>query len=300
MPIDSLCTGCGKTLRVNDEFVGRKARCPMCGLVYVVGGGVDGITAESTSPSNPFTTETTYAPQTQEANSPTLEPLSDSWSSLAAEKPPANEPSQQPVQTAPQTALSPFSDNATPLTSPIASPSSIPAPITKYFVRTPNTMVYGPSDTETVLDWIKQGRLDDTCHIREENSEQWLGLAAWRFQLRKLQNPLVSPVNPGASQFGAAPISTVQSAGYQKSGNGMVVLILGLVSWILCPTAVGALVCAILAIIFATTELGKIRNGQSPSKEKVLVLIGLWLGIANLVAWAMLIVGIIIVAATTN
>ncbi len=254
MPIDSLCAGCGNTLRVNDEFVGRKARCPMCGLVYVVGGN-DGQPADvpSTAP-DPFTTETTYAPQT-EASLPTLEPS-------------------------------------------MASPT--PAPVTKFFVRTPNTMVYGPSDTETVLDWIKQGRLDDTCHIREENSEQWLGLAAWRFQLRKLQNPLVSPVNPGASLFGAAPISTVQSAGYQKSGNGMVVFVLGLVSWILCPTAVGALICAILAILFATMELGKIRNGQSPSKEKMLVLIGLWLGIANLVAWAMLIVGIIIVAATTN
>ena len=80
----------------------------------------------------------------------------------------------------------------------------------------------------------------------------------------------------------------------------MVVLILGLVSWILCPTAVGALVCAILAIVFASMELGKIRNGQSPSKEKMLVLIGLWLGIANLVAWAILIVGIIVLAATTN
>ena len=270
----------------------------MCGLVYVVGGGVGNTTNESTSPSNPFTTETTYAPQTDVANLPTLEPLSDGWSSLASEKPPTNKPSEQPAQSVPQIVASPFSDNAASITPPLAS--SIPAPVTKFYIRTPNTMVYGPSDTETVLDWIKQGRLDDTCHIREENSEQWLGLAAWRFQLRKLQNPLVSPVNPGANQFGAAPISTVQSAGYQKSGNGMAVLILGLVSWILCPTAVGALVCAILAIVFASMELSKIRNGQSPSKEKVLVLIGLWLGIANLVVWAMLIVGIIIIAATTN
>lgn len=272
----------------------------MCGLVYVVGGGVGNATDESTSlssPSNPFTTETTYAPQTESASMPTLEPLSDSWSSLASDKPPANEPSQQPAQKEAQSVASPFSDNPTPLTLPLTSP--IPAPVTKFFIRTPNKMVYGPSDTETVLDWVKQGRLDDTCHIREENSGQWLGMAAWRFQLRKLQNPLVSPVNPGANQFGAAPISTVQSAGYQKAGNGMVVLIFGLVSWILCPTVVGALVCAILAIVFASMELSKIRNGQSPSKEKMLVLIGLWLGIANLVAWALMIVGFIIVAATT-
>ena len=198
MAIDSQCTGCGKTLRVNDEFVGRKARCPVCGIVYVVGGV--GLVETTPAPidSDPIAVETTYFTQTDSSPS-TLQPFADSTQSLATDK-----------------------------------------PVDKFFVRTPNAVVYGPSDTETVLDWINQGRLDDTCHIREQSSEQWLGIAAWRFQSRSLQNPLAGPVYQGANQFGAVPVSTLQSAGQGKAGNGTVVLVLGLVSWVLCLTIFGA------------------------------------------------------------
>ena len=156
--------------------------------------------------------------------------------------------------------------------------------------------MFGPSDTKTILDWINQGRLDDTCHIREQNSEQWLGIAAWRFQSRSLQNPVVNLVYQGANQFGAVPVSTVQSAGYGKAGNGMVVLVLGIISWVLCLTALGAWICSLLAIVFAAIEFGKIRDGQSPSNEKTFVLIGMWLAIANLVTWAFLIIGVIVIS----
>jgi hypothetical protein len=33
MPIELSCTGCGQTLRVGDEHVGKKARCPKCGTI---------------------------------------------------------------------------------------------------------------------------------------------------------------------------------------------------------------------------------------------------------------------------
>jgi phage FluMu protein Com len=36
MPIDSICTGCGRTLRVADEYAGHEAQCPACSSVYVV------------------------------------------------------------------------------------------------------------------------------------------------------------------------------------------------------------------------------------------------------------------------
>ncbi|MCR9117018.1 MAG: hypothetical protein NXI22_08765 [bacterium] len=38
MSIESDCSGCGKRLRVADEHRGKKARCPHCNTVYVVGG----------------------------------------------------------------------------------------------------------------------------------------------------------------------------------------------------------------------------------------------------------------------
>lgn len=272
MPIDSPCAGCGKTLRVNDEFVGRKARCPLCGNVYVVGGGQ--IASEASI------SKTSFAPQS-DWSSATGQPNPDSWSSLPTEKPPLAQPIDSNISASVPQVLEP--------TTPV-----------KYFVRTPNTMVYGPSDRESVLDWIAQGRLDDTCHIREETSEQWIGMAAWRFQTRKVQTPTENPRFQNANAFGSVPVSSNQSTGYPKAGNGNVVLVLGLVSWLLCPTAIGSWVCSILAIYFATIELGKMRSGVSPDKEKTIVLIGMWLGILNLVAWVLAFIGLVITVIVSN
>ncbi len=36
MPIESICPGCGSSLRVADEHAGRQARCPACQTIYVV------------------------------------------------------------------------------------------------------------------------------------------------------------------------------------------------------------------------------------------------------------------------
>ena len=36
MPIEALCPGCGRKLRVADEHAGRQARCPMCQAIYTV------------------------------------------------------------------------------------------------------------------------------------------------------------------------------------------------------------------------------------------------------------------------
>ncbi len=38
MPIETICQGCARKLRVPDEHAGRKARCPQCGMIYVVPG----------------------------------------------------------------------------------------------------------------------------------------------------------------------------------------------------------------------------------------------------------------------
>jgi len=36
MPIETICEGCGRRLRVSDEHAGKQARCPQCGTIYVV------------------------------------------------------------------------------------------------------------------------------------------------------------------------------------------------------------------------------------------------------------------------
>ena len=300
MPIDSQCSGCGKTLRVNDEFVGRKARCPMCGTVYVVGDAL-GIAPIANPTSSVTMAETTYAAPSNSS----AQPIADSWSSLPTAASEAIMPVQQ---TRPQTstsvpAIAVPEQSSVGIPSGLENPQATPIPEQKYFVRTPNSMSYGPSDKATVLDWLDQGRLDDTCHIREESSEQWLGIAAWKFQTRKASTPVSnqsSQVQPTANRFGEVPTSNVQSAGYAKSGNGTVVLVLGLVSWLLCLTVVGGWICAILAIVFASFEFTKIKNGQTPGNEKWLVLLGMWLGIANLVAWLLSVIGLIVFSIVSN
>jgi hypothetical protein len=46
MPIETICQGCAKKLRVGDEHAGKQARCPSCGAIYKV----PGITPSSYSP----------------------------------------------------------------------------------------------------------------------------------------------------------------------------------------------------------------------------------------------------------
>ncbi|MFW6169026.1 MAG: GYF domain-containing protein [Planctomycetota bacterium] len=36
MPIETICEGCARRLRVPDEHAGKKARCPQCGTIYIV------------------------------------------------------------------------------------------------------------------------------------------------------------------------------------------------------------------------------------------------------------------------
>ena len=40
MPIEFRCTQCGKLLRTNDDSAGKQAKCPQCGLVLPVPGGM--------------------------------------------------------------------------------------------------------------------------------------------------------------------------------------------------------------------------------------------------------------------
>ncbi len=305
MPIDSLCSGCGKTLRVNDEFIGRKARCPVCGTIYIAGGPLD----ENKNPMDvgpvtilgePSTSsadiETTYA-KPQDVPAASVKSSGDSWSSMPTAKPLAD-PTPQPQAVEPAATLPSLDPSAASPSEPstFAAIPNVAPPQTMYFVRTPNSMIYGPSNAQTVHEWIAQGRLDDTCHIREAASEQWLGIPAWRFQCRTQLNPITNPSHASSNQFGSVPVSSVQSVGYTKSGNGLMILILGLVSWILCPTFIGALVCSLIAIVFAMTELKKIREGTSPQKEKALVLVGLFISVANLIAISVTIIVIVALA----
>ncbi len=47
MPIETICPGCQRKLRVGDEFAGKQARCPVCNEIYSVSGSAGGGAAAS-------------------------------------------------------------------------------------------------------------------------------------------------------------------------------------------------------------------------------------------------------------
>lgn len=273
MAIDSICSGCGKTLRVGDEFAGRKARCPLCGVIYEVSPFGNAADRSHAVP------ETSYSPlkPTDAAGTslPTLQPLADSWSSLSTTEPRLSTPA---ASSNPSASLGQSAPNQSQVVPNASGP--------KYFVRTPSQAVYGPADDKTINEWIAQGRLDDTCHIRHESSDQWIGIPAWKFQQKRTANPVVGGITPNdqsSNYFGTVPVATNQSAGFAKSGNGIWILLLGILGWIVCPTVIGGFLCGIPCIIMAQSELANVRNGRSPESERPLALIGMWLSIINIV-----------------
>lgn len=48
MAIESICKGCARKLRVDDEYAGRKAKCPHCKTIYTVPAASGGDSYEST------------------------------------------------------------------------------------------------------------------------------------------------------------------------------------------------------------------------------------------------------------
>jgi hypothetical protein len=75
----------------------------------------------------------------------------------------------------------------------------------------------------------------------------------------------------------------------------VVVLILGILSWVLCFSLIGGILCAIFAIPLGFSELKRINQGESPSNEKWMVLTGLGLSAANVAASVVGLVTFIIV-----
>lgn len=261
MAIDTPCSGCGKTLRVADDCVGKKARCPHCRTVYLVGVAptLENRATQNRVPDNPVASPENPIPETTCANS---------------------------LQFAEANSFATASE-------PIPNPSAELA--TRLFmVRVPSGDEYGPADAVTILDWIQQNRLDDRCHIRQQDQDAWIGIPAWRLlQKREVASKNVFSNSPHAL---SAPAASNRSSVAPTSGRGVVVLILGILSWVLCFSLIGGIFCAIFAIPLGFSELKRINLGESPSSEKWMVLTGLGLSVANVAASVVGLVTFIIVA----
>jgi hypothetical protein len=278
MAIDTPCSGCGKTLRVADDCIGKKARCPHCRTVYLVGSTptLENRATQYRAPDNPVASPENPIPETPIPETTYANPLRFAEVDSFATPQRPNE-----LQSSPQ----PFE--------PIPAPSTEIAP-RLFMVRVPSGEEYGPADAITILDWIQQNRLDDRCHIRQQDQEVWIGIPAWRLlQKREAASKNVFSNSPNSL---SAPVASNRSSVAPTSGRGVVVLILGILSWVLCVSLIGGILCAIFAIPLGFSELKRINQGESPSSEKWMVLTGLGLSVANVAASVVGLVTFIIVA----
>ncbi len=268
MAIDTPCSGCGKTLRVADDCVGKKARCPNCRTVYVVGSvpaiGNPAIGNPAASLESPFP-ETTYANPLRFAGAESFATPKETKEFQSSHQP----------------------------SGPIPSDSA-ELPQRLFMVRVPSGDEFGPTDAVTVLDWIQQNRLDDRCHIRQQDQESWIGIPAWR--LLQKGEAAARNVFSNSPRSLIAPSASNQSSATASNGRGLVVLVLWALSWLLCFSLIGGILCAIIAIPLGLGELKKINRGESPSNEKWMVLTGLGLSVANVAASVVGLVTFIIVA----
>lgn len=66
------------------------------------------------------------------------------------------------------------------------------------------------------------------------------------------------------------------------SGNAIASLVLGILSWVLCFCGIG-FILGIVAWILGQIEVGRINKGFSSYTGKTMALVGMWLGIANVI-----------------
>jgi hypothetical protein len=219
----------------------------------------------SSSPSN----------QPNDPRSSSLNPFADSNASA---------PYQNTQYYAP-TAPSPLASSSAPAgQASTGSPASLNPCL--FFVRIPNGQEFGPVDSQTIVEWQKQGRVSDSCFVREQHAPTGLPYAQW---LESLQRPAPKPsmvmpdrsVNVYGERFGQANVPANQTA-IPLSGNGTLIMWLGICSWILCVTIFGGAILSLIVVIMGAMELGRINSGRSSPEERPQVWIGLGFAIANL------------------
>jgi hypothetical protein len=172
----------------------------------------------------------------------------------------------------------------------------------RFFVMAPSGAEYGPADVETILRWQREGRVNATCLVRQENTvyrmpfEQWL--AANRIPSAPQVSPSPASANPygagplgsGPQSFGAVPGALPSMVSYPREPRGILVVVLATLSWVLCFTFIGAIPCAAIAMYLGMSDLASIRRGEMAPQDRGLLLIGVWLAGINLVLTVLFVV----------
>lgn len=211
-------------------------------------------------------------------------------------------------------------DNPSPSTSYSASSfaaspnASRPASASQYYAKTPDGNIYGPCDRSTLERWIKDGRLNESCFVREGEEGIWQRVNdVIRQQPTSNLFPDTTSSSFGASNYGGnpygnaassvnvnpygAPIGPGTNNSSSSSDQSVVVLVLGIVSWFLSPCCLIGVVVAIIGAIMGSTELGRIKRGEISDNNKTLTLVGFWLCVSHIILTVLAIVFWILIAA---
>lgn len=258
MPIESICGGCGKRLRVSDQHGGKKARCPGCGTIYIVPPG-----RSAAAPATP---------------TPAVE--------RSAHAPPAGPDAQGRGSTGATShssehgnAASGFdaSDASASATAPQANAGAAAEP--QWLFRSENGHIYGPVGRDRLHQWALEGRVSENCQLqlvggdgRWEPSTRWIHLAS--------SGGSASGVTIGG---GADFTYTPQPTAYpryqthtspfaqQRSHRGPLILVFGLLG-------LGCMLFGILAFALGIADLSAMRAGDMDNSGRSLTLAGTILG----------------------
>ena len=165
----------------------------------------------------------------------------------------------------------PYPASASPFFSAVQQPDS------RWTLRTPEGMTFGPVSRAELDRWLAQGRITPQSQLQQEGTSQWL----WAGEVfPQIESPAAkSPFAPGTQTIGVNPYSPPASGGvynwpvkgyrFREQHRGGAILAMGLVSIPCCE------IIAIVTIIWAIIDLNKMSSGLMDPSGRGLTIAGL-------------------------
>ncbi len=145
----------------------------------------------------------------------------------------------------------------------------------RWQVRTPDGQSYGPVSKSELDRWVAEGRVPAEAGVLAESVGVWYPASELYAQLRH-SGPLSAASNPFADRPDApAGFQTVTTPGFQRPHRGILILLLGLLSWVICP------IFAPFAWIMGQADLRDMRRSQMDPSGMTLTQIGMVLGVVS-------------------
>ncbi|MGE3778285.1 MAG: DUF4190 domain-containing protein [Pirellulaceae bacterium] len=178
----------------------------------------------------------------------------------------------------------------------VPQPDAVPAapPSDRWFLRVPEGRTYGPVQRRTLDQWVDEGRVSDDCQLMVEADGVWHSPVADYPVLAPAPAPLPAPllaaeVDTTTPRF---PDDSAMTAHLMlASHRGMLILLLGLLSW-----AFGCPIFSVLAWVMGSRDLRAMREGHMDPEGKGLTQAGQILGIVHVLLALILVVFVAVAA----